>query len=71
MKLTSDRLSFLIRKRIDENNPLQRNDFTIDKLSPHLPFGPVHEVMKDAAGRRSSFCTPIGGSIGLFPLELV
>src|SRR5215470_14914077 len=66
-KWSSNRIAFLICKGIDEDDPLRRNDFAINKFSPHfVAVGSPHAVVKDASrteiqlydARREAFGPP-------------
>src|SRR5215510_4135619 len=51
-----NRIAFLICKGIDEDYPLRRQDFAINKFTPHfVAVGSSHAVVKDAARTEIQF----------------
>src|SRR5262245_3510436 len=55
-KWSSNRIAILICKGIDENDPLRRHDFAINKFAPHfVAVGISHAVVKDASRAEIQF----------------
>src|SRR5262245_11304951 len=53
---SSNRIAILICKGIDEDDPLRRHDFAINKFSPHfVAIGSSHAVVKAAARTEIQF----------------
>src|SRR5262245_6485339 len=51
-----NRIAFLICKGIDEDDPLRRHDFAINKFAPRfVAVGSSHAVVKDAARTEIQF----------------